>query len=177
MPVPTPMPLNTSRKVTAECCHEQSEVLTALIKVSYFCRFYKDNWPCESFPRASPRILEWSHISEESLKLKLHSFLQSIWYCLTIRLIGHSKSQARFRITLCLLHCLINCKLSVPLVHPPNVLQSPCQPKVSPDRSKSWMEVAEALSCWELGFGSLSVLGTDMYGPYIVYILWSLLWT
>lgn len=49
-----------------------TEALTALVTIVYFNRFYKRNCPCESHPRATPRILEWSHISGEPLTLKLH---------------------------------------------------------------------------------------------------------
>lgn len=46
----------------------------SLLKVKifyFFFRFYKGVRPCKHSFRVPPRVLEWSHISEEHLKLKL----------------------------------------------------------------------------------------------------------
>lgn len=40
-------------------------------KIFYSFRFYKGVRPRKHFFRVPPRVLEWSHISEEPLKLKL----------------------------------------------------------------------------------------------------------
>ena len=79
-PEATPMPGIMNVKQRKESWQAKRKQVFK-VKISYFCEFYRNLWPCEYISKASPRAVEGTYVDQMTgLKLKLH-YLQGKSTC------------------------------------------------------------------------------------------------